>query len=62
MDSRRTDALRGEIERLRSDLATSLTRLGDTVSESTDWRRHVRRRPWTFVGGALLVGLVLGGR
>ncbi len=62
MDTHRTDALRGEIERLRGDLAASLSQLGDTVAERTDWRLHVRRRPWTFVGGALVVGLVLGMR
>ncbi len=62
MDTHRTDALRGEIERQRSELATSLARLGDSVAERMDWRLHVRRRPWTFVGGALVVGLVLAVR
>jgi hypothetical protein len=62
MDDRRTDTLRGDIERLRGEFATSVTRLADTMAGTVDWRVRVRRRPWAYVSGALLLGVLLGTR
>lgn len=60
MATRDPDEIRSEIERTRDEIAQSLTLLRTTVTEATDWRTYVRRRPMTFVAGAFALGLVVG--
>lgn len=55
-------ALRAEIERTRAELATSVTALREQVSQATDWREWVRKRPLLAVGAAFMIGLLLARR
>ena len=57
---RTTDDIRREIERVRENLARDVNELEVSVRETLDWRRPIRERPFTAVGAALAVGLVLG--
>jgi ElaB/YqjD/DUF883 family membrane-anchored ribosome-binding protein len=59
---RTSAALRQEIERTRADLAHSVSALREEVAEVTDWRQWVRKHPYATVGGAFLVGVLLGSR
>ncbi|MDO9357249.1 MAG: DUF3618 domain-containing protein [Solirubrobacteraceae bacterium] len=62
MTAQRTpDEIRASIESHRQDLAKSVTELSVGVSQATDWRRHVRRRPQQFAGAAAAAGFLLGG-
>lgn len=54
--------IRAEIERTREEIALSLAQLRTQVSEATDWRVRVRRRPLAFAGTAFALGLLLGVR
>lgn len=55
-------ALRAEIERTRAELATSVTALREQVTQATDWREWVRKRPLLTVGAAFMIGFLLGQR
>ncbi|HEY4392487.1 MAG TPA: hypothetical protein VGP64_00415 [Polyangia bacterium] len=50
------------VERARERVESSLMALREEVARQTDWRRWVRRRPATFLGGALALGFLLGYR
>lgn len=54
--------VRAEIERARSDIADSVSALRQEVALRTDWREWVRREPWLCVGGALVLGMMIGSR
>lgn len=54
--------IRSEIERTREEIAASLSHLRTSVTEATDWKVHLRRRPLTFVGAAFVVGFLVGVR
>ncbi|HEY6477642.1 MAG TPA: hypothetical protein VI456_13760 [Polyangia bacterium] len=51
-----------DVERARERVESSLLALRHEVARRTDWRGWVRRRPATFVGGALALGFLLGFR
>ena len=51
-----------DIERTRERVATSVMALRQEVARQTDWREWVRRRPGAFLGGAFVVGFILGQR
>lgn len=53
----RTEA---EIERTRERLTASLGALRDELSELTDWRSWIERRPVPFLAGAFAFGFLLG--
>lgn len=62
MSTQRTpEQIRASIEAHRTDLARSVGELTVGVSQATDWRRHVRRRPTQFAGAAAAAGFLLGG-
>jgi hypothetical protein len=50
------------LERSRERVERSVSALRDLLARRTDWRSWVARRPAAFVGGALLLGFVLGFR
>jgi ElaB/YqjD/DUF883 family membrane-anchored ribosome-binding protein len=54
--------VRVEIERAREELSRSALALKDEMAATVDWRGWVQEHPWTFVLGAVGVGLVLGSR
>jgi ElaB/YqjD/DUF883 family membrane-anchored ribosome-binding protein len=54
--------IRDEIERTRGEIAASLTHLRSSMTEATDWKVHVRRRPLTSVGLAFALGLLIAVR
>jgi ElaB/YqjD/DUF883 family membrane-anchored ribosome-binding protein len=60
------DEIRSSIEYTRAKLGQHLNDLQYKVKQETDWRVHVRRRPWTFVGvlfaAAMLLGLASSGK
>ncbi len=51
-----------EIARSRQRLTASLGAIKQEFNQLTDWEGYVRRRPWQFVGGAFLLGYLLGSR
>ncbi len=52
-------AIRAGIERARQEIEQSVTDLRASVSQSLNWRRHVRRHPGACFGGAVVCGLLL---
>ena len=57
---RTTEEIQAEIARVRESLQRDVTALEITVRAKLDWRRPVRERPLTWIGGAFAVGFVLG--
>jgi hypothetical protein len=57
---RTTEEIQAEIARVRESLQRDVTALEVTVREKLDWRRPVRQRPLAWVGGALVLGFVVG--
>jgi hypothetical protein len=49
-----------EIERTRERLSASLGALRDEISELTDWRSWIERRPLPFLAGAFAFGVLMG--
>jgi hypothetical protein len=49
-----------EIERTRERLSASLGALKDEISELTDWRSWIERRPLPFLAGAFAFGFLIG--
>jgi len=60
--ARTPDEVRAEIERARSDVATSVSALKQEMAVRTDWREWVRRNPLLCISGALMAGWILGQR
>ena len=50
------------LERSRARVERSVSALRDLLARRTDWRAWVARRPTAFIGGALLLGFLLGFR
>jgi hypothetical protein len=48
-----------QIESRRAALAADIDTLQDRIVQAADWRQHFRDRPWPFLGGALLAGLMV---
>lgn len=62
MATRNPSDIRTEIEHTREEIAQSLATLRSSVTEATDWRTYVRRRPRVFLGAAFALGIVIGTR
>jgi ElaB/YqjD/DUF883 family membrane-anchored ribosome-binding protein len=54
------DQIRSEIEQTRAKLGQDLNDLEYKVKQETDWRVHVRRRPWPYLGAVFAVSMMLG--
>ena len=55
------------VETVKEKVANSVEAVKSTVQDTTravgralDFSEHVRRNPWLFVGGAVLVGMLIG--
>jgi hypothetical protein len=63
MAQRSPAEIRSSIEANREELAVSLVRLRGEVTHLTDWRGHIDRHQRELkIGGAVVIGLVLGRR
>lgn len=51
-----------DVERARERVAQSMMALRNEVARQVDWKSWVQRRPFAFVGGALVLGFWLGNR
>jgi hypothetical protein len=60
--SRSPEQVREEIARAREQIASSIVELRREVAETADWRGWVRKNPVPFIGGAFLLGVLLGSR
>lgn len=49
-----------ELERTRERFSASLGALREEISDLTDWRTWIERRPLEFMAGAFAAGLLLG--
>jgi hypothetical protein len=55
-------AAEADLARDRERVAQSVMALRNEVARRTDWRGWIRRRPLTFLAGALIVGFLWGHR
>lgn len=64
MAARRSPAeIRDSIEANRAELAVSIANLRGEVDHLTDWRGHIARHERELkIGGAVVVGLLVGSR
>jgi ElaB/YqjD/DUF883 family membrane-anchored ribosome-binding protein len=60
--ARSASEIRAEIDRARTQIATSAAALREELAFVSDWREWVRKRPWVFIGGAFAIGLFIGTR
>ena len=51
--------IEAHIKRTRERLGSDLRELGTRVDAATDWKEHVRQRPYLWIGGALIGGAAL---
>ena len=58
--SRKLDTLEYEVKETVDDAKSSVKHTVDGVKQSVSIRYQVARRPWSFVGGSVAVGLILG--
>lgn len=54
-----SDQIVEHIESQRDRLGQNINELEAYVREKTDLRNHYSRKPWAFLGGAALAGLLL---
>ena len=54
-----TDKILNHIENEREQLGRNIDQLESYVREKTDVRGYFVRKPWTFVGGAAVAGMLL---
>jgi ElaB/YqjD/DUF883 family membrane-anchored ribosome-binding protein len=52
------DQIIEHIEAQRDRLGTNINELEAYVREKTDVRQHYSKKPWTFLGGAAVAGLL----
>jgi uncharacterized protein DUF3618 len=57
---RTTDEIEREIEQVRARLVNDVSTLEVVVQAKLDWRRSIRHRPLAFLGGAFVIGFILG--
>jgi hypothetical protein len=63
MAQRSPTEIRSSIEANREALAVSIVKLRGEVTHLTDWRGHIERHQRELkIGGAVVAGLVIGGR
>jgi hypothetical protein len=53
------EQIEARIDRTREQLGSTLSALEHKVDAATDWREHVRRRPWLLIGAACVGGAAL---
>lgn len=58
----RRDALRRAVTRDYVELRRAVNQLQAVVRERADVPEHIARRPYPWIGGAFLLGLMLGAR
>jgi len=58
----RRDALRRAVTRDYVELRRAVRQLQTAVRDSADVPEHIARRPYAWIGGAFLLGLMLGAR
>ena len=58
---RTPEEIRASIEQNRQELTKAVVDLSTGVTQATDWRRQVGRRPQEFAGAAAAAGFLLGG-
>jgi hypothetical protein len=51
--------IEAHIEQTRARLGSDLSELGTRLDAATDWRTHVSRRPYLWIGAAVAGGAVL---
>jgi hypothetical protein len=54
-----SDQILRQIESRRAALANDIDALQDRITREIDWRTQFHRRPWQFLGGALLAGMLV---
>lgn len=54
------DQIRTNIEYARAKLSQDLNELQYKVRQETDWRVHIARRPWRFLGVVFAVAMLFG--
>jgi ElaB/YqjD/DUF883 family membrane-anchored ribosome-binding protein len=54
------DQIRTNIEYTRAKLGQDLNELQYKVRQETDWRVHMARRPWRFLGVVFAVAMLFG--
>jgi hypothetical protein len=57
---RSTAEIQREIDLVRERLLADVNTLEVVIKERLDWRKPVRDRPVLFLGGAFVLGLILG--
>jgi hypothetical protein len=63
MAQRSATEIRNSIEANREELAVSIVKLRGEVTHLADWRGHLQRHERELkIGGAVVVGLVIGSR
>ena len=58
---RSPEEIRRSIEQNRAELADSMVKLRNEVTELTDWRRQLRANQQNVLIGAAVTGFVIGG-
>lgn len=53
------EQIEARIDRTREQLGSTLSAIESKVEAATDWREHLRARPWLMVGAACVGGAVL---
>jgi hypothetical protein len=56
------EATVAEIAERRQRLSASIGALKQEITTLTDWEAWIRRKPLQFLGGAFLLGFLLGSR
>jgi hypothetical protein len=54
------EQIEARIDRTREQLGSTLSAIEGKVEAATDWREHVRARPWTMIGAACVGGAAVG--
>jgi hypothetical protein len=59
--TRSPEQIKADLERHRTELATSIERLQGEVAKATDWRSAIARNQQKVLIGAAVAGFVIGG-
>jgi ElaB/YqjD/DUF883 family membrane-anchored ribosome-binding protein len=55
-----TEQVRSDLARTREQVAASVHALRTELAAQTNWREWVRRKPWVWLTGAFVLGVVVG--
>jgi hypothetical protein len=53
------EQIEARIDRTREQLGSTLSAIEGKVEAATDWREHMRARPWLMIGAACVGGALL---